>query len=320
MTTLYDLLGALPNDDAEAIRSAFRNAVKGVHPDINPGDPDAAMKFRQVVRAHDILSDREQRAAYDHLLTLARQEQERDSKLAVVARVHRFASGVMALAATSAAAIGGYLLFMHVSAASVAPLKPTVVAIDRIKLAPEAARPILGSAPQTDPATAPADQPAPAPVAPLASEQLPLPVEKVDEVYAADEARTACAPQGAMSCNAEVTAAVPAPPPLNDAKFYRERAMAAYQKGDLTAAMADLNQAIQIDPRAKQAYLDRGIVFYRMHKFDRALADAATATRIEKADRAVMDAMAKKLPLRPLKLDPPRVTRLSQRHAPGVAD
>ncbi len=57
-----------------------------------------------------------------------------------------------------------------------------------------------------------------------------------------------------------------------------------------------------------------------MHKCDRAFADAATATRIEKADRAVMDAMAKKQPLRPLKLEPPRITRLSQRHTQGVAD
>jgi curved DNA-binding protein CbpA len=57
MKTLYDLLGALPNDDAEGLRTAFRQAVKGAHPDIRPGDQDAALKFRQIVRANEILAD-----------------------------------------------------------------------------------------------------------------------------------------------------------------------------------------------------------------------------------------------------------------------
>src|ERR1700761_6312888 len=65
MKTLYELLGALPDDDAEDIRAAFRKAVKSAHPDINPGDPDAAIKFRQIVRANEILVDQEQRAVYD---------------------------------------------------------------------------------------------------------------------------------------------------------------------------------------------------------------------------------------------------------------
>ena len=72
METLYDLLGALPNDDAEGLRAAFRRAVKGAHPDIRPGDPEAALKFRGIVRANEILGDVELRAAYDELLELAR--------------------------------------------------------------------------------------------------------------------------------------------------------------------------------------------------------------------------------------------------------
>ena len=75
MKTLYDLLGALPDDDAEALRSAFRRAVKGAHPDIRPGDPDAALKFREIIRANEILGDIELRAAYDDLLEHARLEQ-----------------------------------------------------------------------------------------------------------------------------------------------------------------------------------------------------------------------------------------------------
>ena len=46
MGTLYDLLGALPSDDAEGLRTAFRKAAKATHPDINPDNPDAALRFR----------------------------------------------------------------------------------------------------------------------------------------------------------------------------------------------------------------------------------------------------------------------------------
>ena len=120
METLYDLLGAFPQDDAEELRTAFRRAVKGAHPDLRPGDPDAALKFRQIVRANDILGDAEQRATYDSLLDLARLEQESASRRAIAARICRLASGVMALAGASVVTVGGYLLFMHMSAESVA--------------------------------------------------------------------------------------------------------------------------------------------------------------------------------------------------------
>ena len=42
MATLYDLLGALPDDDADGLRAAFRKAAKASHPDVNPGNPEAA--------------------------------------------------------------------------------------------------------------------------------------------------------------------------------------------------------------------------------------------------------------------------------------
>jgi DnaJ-class molecular chaperone len=58
----------------KGLRTAFRQAVKGAHPDIRPGDPDAAL--RQIVLAQKILADAEQRAAYEHLLELARLEPE----------------------------------------------------------------------------------------------------------------------------------------------------------------------------------------------------------------------------------------------------
>ena len=80
MATLYDLLGALPDDDADGLRAAFRKAAKASHPDVNPGDPEAAERFRRIVRANAILSDEQQRAAYDQLLEVARRQQRQAPK------------------------------------------------------------------------------------------------------------------------------------------------------------------------------------------------------------------------------------------------
>src|SRR5215475_14971645 len=115
MDTLYDLLGALPRDDAEELRVAFRRAVKGTHPDLHPGDPDAGFKFRQIVRANDILIDPDQRATYDHLLDLAGKEKVQLDRQAVMHKVVAMTSFVVALGFISAASIGGYLLYQQIA-------------------------------------------------------------------------------------------------------------------------------------------------------------------------------------------------------------
>src|SRR3954467_3165403 len=117
MKTLYDLLGALPTDDAEDLRTAFRKAVKGAHPDIRPDDPDAALKFRQIVRANEILRDADQREAYDHLLKLAEQEQDW-ARNVLATKIYQLALGVLALAGVSVTSIASYVLLAQVSTAS----------------------------------------------------------------------------------------------------------------------------------------------------------------------------------------------------------
>jgi curved DNA-binding protein CbpA len=120
MNTLYDLLEALPGDDADGLRTAFRKAVKGAHPDLKPDDPDAALKFRQIVNANQILGDAQLRAAYDDLLEAARDEEEAASRCAAAAKSRKLASGAIAFAGVSVAAVAGVLLFMHMSAATLA--------------------------------------------------------------------------------------------------------------------------------------------------------------------------------------------------------
>ena len=112
MTTLYDLLGALPDDDADGLRAAFRKAAKANHPDVNPGNPEAAERFRRIVRANAILSDEQQRAAYDRLLEVAHRQQSQEPKRSNVSgTIRRLATDAIASAAVSVVLIGGYVLF-----------------------------------------------------------------------------------------------------------------------------------------------------------------------------------------------------------------
>ena len=111
MGTLYDLLGALPSDDAEGLRTAFRKAAKATHPDINPDNPDAALRFRELVRAYDILTDAEQRATYDQLLAIALQPPPATKAVRTYEVIGKVASNTMAATVISAVLVGGYVLF-----------------------------------------------------------------------------------------------------------------------------------------------------------------------------------------------------------------
>jgi tetratricopeptide (TPR) repeat protein len=259
MDTLYDLLGALPHDDAESLRAAFRKAAKGAHPDLRPGDPDAGLKFRQIVRANQILADSEQRAAYDHLLMLARIEKDPASAHPIAARIHRLASGVMAIAIASIVTVGGYLVFMHMSMALVAPEhKADVSTRERTQVASLS------------------------PIAPSASADVPPSIAAPD---AADEMivpRTVAAIQVESLPPINIGVGAPADRAPNEAGYFRSRGISAYRNGDLEAAIVDLDQAIQLNPKSSASYIDRGIVFYRMRKYDRAFADLARAKQIEK--------------------------------------
>src|SRR6186713_126194 len=97
MKTLYDLLAALPDDDADELRAAFRKAAKANHPDNNPDNPEASERFRKIIRANAILSDGQQRAAYDRLLVVACRQQGLKPKRS------RFSSTLRRLAADAAA-------------------------------------------------------------------------------------------------------------------------------------------------------------------------------------------------------------------------
>ena len=61
----YQILGVQKSDSEAVIRSAYRKLAKKHHPDVNPGKPEAAERFKEISAAYDILSDKDKRARYD---------------------------------------------------------------------------------------------------------------------------------------------------------------------------------------------------------------------------------------------------------------
>jgi tetratricopeptide (TPR) repeat protein len=304
METLYDLLGALPRDDADELRTAFRRAVKGTHPDLHPGDPDAGLKFRQIVRASEILADQDQRAAYDHLLDLADQEQRQIKRHAVAHTIYQVTSGVIAFSLALGVIAGSYLAVMQMpdewipslgqvattmrqstEAAASTLRQSTDAAVSALRQSTEAVSAVIIPSPPS-PAMASTD-PKIVETKIADAKVKTAPPEKNDTIELPPEVTLPTV----VTLQPEIGASPPAKvgPPLDitlvDARAYRDHGIVAYRNGDLDGAIADFDQAIQLDPKFSAAYIDRGIVFYRLRKFDRAFADIARAKRIEKTDK-----------------------------------
>ena len=60
----YAALGLSRSADAEAVRAAYRDAVRRWHPDRDPS-PEASAKFLAAQRAFQVLSDPKRRVEYD---------------------------------------------------------------------------------------------------------------------------------------------------------------------------------------------------------------------------------------------------------------
>jgi tetratricopeptide (TPR) repeat protein len=93
------------------------------------------------------------------------------------------------------------------------------------------------------------------------------------------------------------TGAVAASRPPLDAKVYRERAITAYRNGDLALALVDFDLAIRLDPNFEDAYVDRGIILYRMRERNLAFDDVAQALHIENSHRTATPPLPKASPL-----------------------
>ena len=66
MKDYYAILGVAPSVDDEEIKKAYRKLAKQYHPDVNPDDPIAEEKFKEVTEAYEVLSNPERRQQYDN--------------------------------------------------------------------------------------------------------------------------------------------------------------------------------------------------------------------------------------------------------------
>ena len=61
----YEVLGVSRNADDKALKGAFRKLAMELHPDRNPDNPGAEVKFKEAGEAYEVLTDPQKRAAYD---------------------------------------------------------------------------------------------------------------------------------------------------------------------------------------------------------------------------------------------------------------
>ena len=61
----YEVLGVKRGASDDQVKSAYRRLARKYHPDLNPGDPQADAKFKELGEAYEVLSDVKKRQAYD---------------------------------------------------------------------------------------------------------------------------------------------------------------------------------------------------------------------------------------------------------------
>ena len=64
---LYKILGVSKNDDATAVKKAYRKLAKDLHPDKTKGDKKLEDRFKEVSEAYEVLSDDKKRAEYQEM-------------------------------------------------------------------------------------------------------------------------------------------------------------------------------------------------------------------------------------------------------------
>lgn len=72
----YEVLGVGKSAKQDEIKKAYRNLARQYHPDVNPNDPKAEEKFKDINEAYQVLSDEEKRKKYDRFGSQWKQYQQ----------------------------------------------------------------------------------------------------------------------------------------------------------------------------------------------------------------------------------------------------
>jgi len=72
----YEILGIRPDASDEAVKQAYRELAKNYHPDRNPGDRDAELRFKMIGTAYEALKDADRRQSYNEYLAFNRGQKE----------------------------------------------------------------------------------------------------------------------------------------------------------------------------------------------------------------------------------------------------
>lgn len=70
----YETLGVSRGASPEEVKSAYRRLARRYHPDVNPDDPSAEEKFKEVGEAYAVLSDPEKRQRFDRTGSMDEQQ------------------------------------------------------------------------------------------------------------------------------------------------------------------------------------------------------------------------------------------------------
>ena len=63
----YAILGVPQNASTDDIKKAYKKLARENHPDLNPGDPEAEKKFKEVAEANAVIGDERKRQEYDQM-------------------------------------------------------------------------------------------------------------------------------------------------------------------------------------------------------------------------------------------------------------
>ncbi len=76
----YKILGIEPNADEKTIKQTYRKLARQYHPDVNPGNKEAADKFKEINEAYQVVSNPEERRKYDELRAQYQSYQQRGGR------------------------------------------------------------------------------------------------------------------------------------------------------------------------------------------------------------------------------------------------